>query len=57
MQYCGHKGKSCDMEDIEMTDGQKMNQSEEKGYTYLGIIQDSETKTRILQNKIRTELL
>ena len=38
MQYCGHKGKPCDMEDIEMPDGQKMNQSEEKGYTYLGII-------------------
>ena len=38
------KGKICDMEDIEMLDGQQMKQVEENGYKYLGIIQGSEIK-------------
>ena len=32
------KGKVCDMDDIEMLDGQQMKQIEESGYKYLGII-------------------
>ena len=39
------KGENCDMEDIEMLDGQQMKQVEESGYKYLGIIQGSEIKT------------
>ena len=39
------KGKICDMEDIEIRNGQQMKQNEGSGYKYLGIIQDSEIKT------------
>ena len=50
------KGKVCDMENVEMLDGQHMKQIEESGYKYLGIIQDSEIKTQVNQwalNKVR----
>ena len=39
------KGKICDMEDIEIRNGQQMKQNEGSGYKYLGIIQDNEIKT------------
>ena len=34
-----------------------MKQIEENGYKYLGIIQDSETKTQVMKYKTRTEYL
>ena len=51
------KGKICDMEYIEMADGQRMKQIEEIGYKYLDIIQHSELKTQVMEDKIRTEYL
>ena len=36
---CVKKGKICDMEDIEMPNGQRMRNIKENGYKYLGIIQ------------------
>ena len=33
------------MENIEMSNGQRMKQIKESGYKYLGIIQDNEIKT------------
>ena len=51
------KVKICDMEDIEIPDGQPMKQIEESGYKYLGIIQDNEIKTQVMKDKIRTEYL
>ena len=44
------KGISCDMEDIEMPDSQRMKQIEESGYRYLGII-------NVIKEKIRTGYL
>ena len=44
-------------EDTEMLDGQRMKQIEDSGYKYLGIIQDSEIKTRVMKDEIRTEYL
>ena len=41
------KCKICDMEDMEMPDGQRTEQIEESGYKYLDIIQDSETKSQV----------
>ena len=40
-----------------MLDGQRMKQIEESGYKYLGIIQDSEIKARVMKDEIRTEHL
>ena len=40
-----------------MLDGQRMKQIEDSGYKYLGIIQDSEIKTRVMKDEIRTEYL
>ena len=34
-----------------------MKQIEESGYKYLGIIQDSEIKARVMKDEIRTEHL
>ena len=34
-----------------------MKQIEDSGYKYLGIIQDSEIKTRVMKDEIRTEYL
>ena len=34
-----------------------MKQTEESGCKYLGIIQDSELKTQVMKDKIRTEYL
>ena len=48
------KRKICDMEDIEMPDGQRMKQIEESGYKYLGIIQDSKITIHVMKDKIRT---
>ena len=45
----------CDMENIEMSNGQRMKQIKESGYKYLGIIQDNEIKTQVMKDKIRTE--
>ena len=50
-------GKFCDTKDIEMTDRQRMKQIEESRYKCLDIIQDSEIKTQIMKDKIRTEYL
>ena len=47
------KGKICDMEDIEMPDGQRMKQIEESDYKFPGIIQDSEIKTQVMKDKNR----
>ena len=44
-------------EDIELPDGQQIKQIEESGCKYLGIIQDSELKTQVMKDKIRTEYL
>ena len=58
MQYFAYKGrKISEMEDMEMPNGQRINQIEESRYKYLGIIQDSEIKTQIIKDKIRTEYL
>ena len=51
------KGKICDMEDIEMPDGQRMKQIEESDCKFPGIIQDSEIQTQVMKDKIRTEYL
>ena len=37
---CIKKGKICDMEDIEMPNGQRVKNIKENGYKYLGIIQN-----------------
>ena len=42
---------------FEMVDGQQMRRIEESGSYYLGVIQDSEIKTQVMKNKIRTEYL
>ena len=49
------KGKICDIQDIEMVDGQQMKRIKEMGYIYLGILQESEMKTKVMKYKIRTE--
>ena len=41
------KSKICDMEDMEMPDGQRTEQIEESGHKYLDIIQDSKTKSQV----------
>ena len=51
------EGKISEMEDMEMPNGQRINQIEESRCKYLGIIQDSEIKTQIIKDKIRTEYL
>ena len=38
-----------------MVDGQQMKQIKEMGYIYLGILQESEMKTKVMKYKIRTE--
>ena len=51
---CIKKGKICDMEDIDMPNGQRAKPIEEKGNKYLGIVQNSEIKTQVIKDKIRT---
>ena len=41
------------MEDLEMKNGQRMKQIEASGYKYLGITQESETKTQVMKDKNR----
>ena len=41
------------MEDIEMSDKQRMKQIEETGYKYLAIIQDNKIKTQVMKDENR----
>ena len=45
------------MADIKMPYGQRIKHIEESGCKYLGIIQNSEIKTHVMKDKIRTEYL
>ena len=49
------KGKIWDMEDIEMPDGQQMKKIDESVQKHLRIIQDSEIKTQVMKDQIRTK--
>ena len=43
------------MEDIEMPDGQQMKKIDESVQKHLRIIQDSEIKTQVMKDQIRTK--